>query len=102
MEQSVFGAFETVKYEGPQSASSLAYRWYDPTRVVMGKPLAEHMRFAIAYWHSLAMNGSDPFGAPTIMRPLDDRLGPDPVGERQSRRGVRSLPCPRTAVLHLS
>lgn len=69
MAKTVFGGFETVRYEGPESESGLAYRWYDPTHVVMGKPLAEHMRFAIAYWHSLAMNGSDPFGAPTILRP---------------------------------
>ena len=66
---SVFSGFETVKYEGANSQAPLSYRWYDPNRVVMGKPLAQHMRFAIAYWHSLAMNGSDPFGAPTILRP---------------------------------
>ena len=69
MSQTVFGGFETVKYEGAESTNSLAYRFYDPSKVVLGKPLAEHMRFAIAYWHSLAMNGSDPFGAPTIVRP---------------------------------
>ena len=77
MEDSVFSPFETVQYAGPQSTNSLAYRWYDPTRIVMGKPLAEHMRFAVAYWHSLAMNGSDPFGAPTIVRPWMN--GSDPM-----------------------
>ena len=73
MESSVFAAFAPVHYEGPQSTSPLAYRWYDPTRVVLGKPLAEHLRFAVAWWHSLAMNGSDPFGAPTIVRPWMNR-----------------------------
>ena len=73
MTQSVFSGFETVKYEGIHSTSDLAYRWYDATQVVLGKPLAEHLRFAIAYWHSLAMNGSDPFGAPTIERPWMNR-----------------------------
>ncbi|MBE7213274.1 MAG: xylose isomerase, partial [Gluconacetobacter diazotrophicus] len=65
----MFSEFETVRYEGPESDSPLAYRWYDPTREVLGRPLRDHLRFAVAYWHSLAMNGADPFGAPTIVRP---------------------------------
>jgi xylose isomerase len=73
MGQSIFSSFPTVKYEGTESTSDLAYRWYDADRTVLGKPLHEHLRFAVAYWHSLAMNGSDPFGAPTIRRPWMDR-----------------------------
>jgi xylose isomerase len=69
MGQSIFSNFSTVRYEGAASTSDLAYRWYDADRTVLGKPLREHLRFAVAYWHSLAMNGSDPFGAPTIHRP---------------------------------
>lgn len=64
----IFSDFPTVRYEGPNSSNELAYRYYDAEKVVLGKPLREHLRFAIAYWHSLAMNGSDPFGAPTIRR----------------------------------
>ncbi|WP_433965737.1 xylose isomerase [Tunturiibacter gelidiferens] len=74
MGQSIFGNFPTVRYEGAESVSDLAYRWYDADRTVLGKPLREHLRFAVAYWHSLAMNGSDPFGAPTIRRPWMDRI----------------------------
>lgn len=69
MHDTIFSTFETVKYEGPSSENPLAYRWYDPARVVFGKPLRDHLRFAVAYWHSLAMTGSDPFGGPTINRP---------------------------------
>ena len=69
MSDTIFSQFPTVAYEGPDSANSLAYRFYDAEKVVLGKPLKEHLRFAVAYWHSLAMNGSDPFGAPTIVRP---------------------------------
>jgi xylose isomerase len=65
----IFSSFNTVRYEGPSTSNPLAYRWYDPNRVVMGKPLNDHLRFAVAYWHSLAMQGSDPFGGPTIPRP---------------------------------
>ena len=69
MPETVFTNFETVKYEGPESTNALAYQWYDADKVVLGKPLKDHLRFAVAYWHSLAMNGTDPFGGPTINRP---------------------------------
>jgi len=69
MAGTIFSSFETVKYEGPSSQNALAYRWYDADRVVLGKPLKDHLRFAVAYWHSLGMAGGDPFGGPTIQRP---------------------------------
>lgn len=69
MSKTIFSNIETAKYEGPDTQNPLAYRYYDPAKVVLGKPLKEHMRFAIAYWHSLAMSGTDPFGAATIDRP---------------------------------
>lgn len=69
MPETVFNSFETVRYEGPKTENPLAYRWYDANRVVLGKPLKDHLRFAVAYWHSLNMQGSDPFGGPTIPRP---------------------------------
>ncbi len=68
-----FAGFDTVRYAGPDSTDPLSYRWYDADRVVLGRPLREHLRFAVAYWHSFAMNGSDPFGAPTLKRPWMDR-----------------------------
>jgi xylose isomerase len=71
--KSIFADFPTIRYAGEKSDEVFAYRWYDADRVVLGKPLREHLRFAVAYWHSLAMNGSDPFGAPTILRPWMNR-----------------------------
>ena len=69
MKKTIFAEFPTVRFGGADSCDEFAYRWYDADRVVLGKPLREHLRFAVAYWHSLAMNGSDPFGVPTILRP---------------------------------
>src|ERR1700679_4001028 len=66
---SIFSSFDVVRYEGPDSQNSLAYRWYDADRIVLGKPLQEHLRPAVAYWHSLALTGADPFGSATIDRP---------------------------------
>ena len=67
--QTIFSDLPAVQYEGQTSQNPLAYRFYEAEKIVMGKPLAEHLRFAVAYWHSLVMNGSDPFGGPTIVRP---------------------------------
>jgi xylose isomerase len=71
--ETVFTEFPTVRFAGPNSQEEFVYRWYEADRVVLGKPMREHLRFAVAYWHSLAMNGSDPFGAATIMRPWMNR-----------------------------
>ncbi len=69
MTETLFSAMPTVRYGGPESSDPLEYRYYDADRVVLGRTLREHLRFAVAYWHSLAMNGADPFGAPTLHRP---------------------------------
>ncbi|MDR3229600.1 MAG: xylose isomerase, partial [Puniceicoccales bacterium] len=52
----------TVPYEGPDSKNPLAYKWYNPEQVVAGKTMAEHFRFAIAYWHTYKAAGVDMFG----------------------------------------
>lgn len=64
-----FKGIAPVRYEGPESDAELAFRWYDPDRVVMGKRLEDHLRFAVAYWHSFAWPGGDPFGGQTFERP---------------------------------
>lgn len=58
-----------VKYEGKDSSNPLAYRWYDAKKKVLGKTMAEHLRFAVCYWHTLCWPGLDPFGGETFMRP---------------------------------
>lgn len=58
-----------IAYEGPDSNNPLAFRWYDADRVVGDKTMAEHLRFAVCYWHSFCWDGSDIFGAGTLDRP---------------------------------
>ena len=58
MVKTIFSDLPTVRYAGEGSENEMAYRWYDAKREVLGKPLEEHLRFSVAYWHSLAMNGS--------------------------------------------
>ncbi len=64
-----FDGIPAVKYEGPQTENDFAFRHYNPDELVMGKPLKEHLRFSVAYWHSLAWPGGDPFGGQTFERP---------------------------------
>ena len=61
-----------ITYQGPDATDPLAFRHYEPERVVMGRPLKEHLRFAACYWHSFTWPGTDPFGGPTFERPWFD------------------------------
>ena len=69
MTHAFFEGFSPIKYEGPDSTNPMAFRHYDPDEVVLGKRLEDHLRFAVAYWHSFAWEGGDPFGGPTFERP---------------------------------
>jgi xylose isomerase len=61
-----------IRYEGPQSRNPLSFRHYNPDEMVEGKPMREHLRFAVAYWHTFRGTGSDPFGVGTWLRPWED------------------------------
>ena len=69
MASDYFASIETVTYKGPDTTEDLAYRWYDKDRVVLGKRMEDHLRFAICFWHSFCWPGSDVFGAGTFDRP---------------------------------
>lgn len=69
MSAEYFAEFDTVRFEGPDSTNDLAYRWYDKDRMVMGKTMEDHLRFAVCMWHTFCWPGSDVFGAGTFNRP---------------------------------
>ncbi|MDA9616997.1 xylose isomerase, partial [Flavobacteriaceae bacterium] len=54
-----------IKFEGSDSNNPFAFKYYDPEKIVAGKALKEHFRFAVAYWHSFCGQGTDPFGSGT-------------------------------------
>ncbi len=64
-----FKNIPAIRYEGPDSSNEFAFRHYNPDEVVLGKRLEDHLRFAVAYWHSFAYQGHDPFGGQTFERP---------------------------------
>lgn len=67
-----FPSIGRIGYEGPTSDNPLAFKFYDPDKKVGSKTMREHLRFAIAYWHSFCANGADPFGRATLSFPWDD------------------------------
>lgn len=64
-----FEGINKVPFEGPSSVNPMAFRHYNPDEIVMGKRMEDHLRFAVAYWHSFAWEGGDPFGGQTFERP---------------------------------
>ncbi|MBD9369749.1 xylose isomerase [Xanthomonas sp. XNM01] len=54
-----------IAYEGLGSDNPLAFKHYDAKKIIGGKTMAEHLRFAVCYWHSFCGNGADPFGPGT-------------------------------------
>jgi xylose isomerase len=66
-----FPGVKKIKYEGPDSKNPLAFKHYNAAEVVEGKKMADHLRFAVAYWHTFRGTGSDPFGPGTMQRPWE-------------------------------
>lgn len=70
-----FKGIGKIAYEGPESDNPLAFKYYDPERVVAGKKMKDHLRFAASYWHTFTGGGSDPFGDPTMERAYNGLTG---------------------------
>lgn len=64
-----FSSIDTIKFEGPDTDNPLAFRFYDSERMVLGKRMEDHLRFAVCYWHTFCATGGDPFGSDTMDRP---------------------------------
>mgnify|MGYP005748435533 FL=1 len=77
MAKTYFPNIDKIKFEGRESDNPMAFRFYDENKVVAGKTMKEHFKFAIAYWHSFCGTGGDPFGPGTIVHPWD--ANPDPI-----------------------
>ncbi|ODT75321.1 MAG: xylose isomerase [Pelagibacterium sp. SCN 64-44] len=68
-----FKGISPVKFEGTGSSNPLAYRHYNKDEIVAGKRMEDHIRPAVAYWHTFAAEGGDPFGGRTFDRPWFDK-----------------------------
>ncbi|KAA1245406.1 xylose isomerase [Aquimarina sp. RZ0] len=61
-----FKNISKIKFEGKDSDNPLAFKYYNPDQVVVGKTMREHFKFAVAYWHTFCGTGADPFGPGTV------------------------------------
>ncbi len=78
-----FPGIGKIKFEGTDSYNPLAYRYYDAERVVLGKPMKEWLKFAMAWWHTLCAEGGDQFGGGTKKFPWND--APDAMTAAKQR-----------------
>jgi len=61
----IFANIPVIPYEGSKSKNPLAFKFYNPDQIVLGKPMSEHLPFAMAWWHNLCAGGTDMFGRDT-------------------------------------
>lgn len=71
-----FPGIARIQFEGPESDNPLAFKTYDPSRLVGGKSMEEHLRFAVCYWHTFCATGGDPFGPGTQIHPWAEKGDP--------------------------
>lgn len=62
----IFPRIPKINYEGPNSKNPLAFKYYNPDEIIFGKKMREHLKFSIAYWHTLTGDGTDMFGVGTM------------------------------------
>src|SRR5262252_475982 len=70
--QEFFPGISKIQYEGPTSKNPLAFKHYNPDELVEGKPMKDHLRFSVTYWHTIRGQLSDMFGVGTAIRPWED------------------------------
>ncbi len=61
----IFEKIPVIPYEGKDSKNPFAFKYYDADRIILGKPMKEHLRFSMAWWHNLGAAGTDMFGRDT-------------------------------------
>ena len=66
-----FPGISAIAFEGRDSKNPLSFKFYDKNKVIAGKTMQEHLRFAVCYWHSFCGTGSDPFGPGTRVFPWE-------------------------------
>ena len=80
-----------IKFEGPKSYNPLAYRYYDAERVVLGKPMKEWLKVAMAWWHTLCAEGADQFGGGTKKFPWNEGSDVMTVAKQKADAGFEIM-----------
>ncbi len=80
-----FPEVRSVPYEGPDSKSPLAFKHYNPDEQILGRPMKDHLRFAVCYWHTFKNPVADPFGPGTRILPWEQPTDPMEAAETTMR-----------------
>jgi xylose isomerase len=84
MAEPFFPAIDRIAFAGPEAEAELAYRFYDPDRLVLGKRMEDQLRIAVCWWHTLCWPGVDMFGAETFDRPWLGPGDPEALARRKA------------------
>ena len=77
-----FVGIPKIAYEGPKTKNPLAFRYYNPDEIIAGKTMREHLRFSMAYWHTLCADGTDMFGRGTAAKSFGES---DPMAHARAK-----------------
>ena len=91
MQTECFNRIKKIEFEGKASKNPLAFHYYEPERIIAGKPMKEHLKFAMAWWHTLCGTGGDPFGHGTIQHPWDKIKDPIEKGKVKMDAGFEFM-----------
>ena len=80
-----FAGISKIEYEGPRSKNPLAFKHYNADELVAGKPMKDHLRFSVTYWHTIRGGLSDMFGSGTAVRPWEDGTNSMKMAETRVR-----------------
>ena len=89
----IFDDIAAARFEGKDSDNLLAFRYYEPGRIVLGKPMQEQLRIAACYWHNFCWTGLDPFGGQTFMRPWFEGGAPLELAEQKAAQAFAFFRC---------
>lgn len=87
----VFKGIGKIQYEGPESTNPLAFKHYNKDEVVGDKTMAEHLRFAMSWWHTLCAEGTDPFGTASMGRTWNQMQDPIEVAKAKVDAGFELM-----------
>ena len=81
-----YDQIERINYEGTQTNNPFAFRHYNPEQIILGKTMAEHLRFSICYWHTFCWAGTDMFGSGSFNYPWQSSA--DPLSNAKAKADV--------------
>lgn len=81
-----YDKIERINYEGAQTDNPFAFRHYNPSQIILGKTMAEHLRFSICYWHTFCWAGTDMFGSGSFNYPWQSNA--DPLSNAKAKADV--------------